>query len=119
MLTALEIKNGKTRNAEKLMKDKIEEWALLQEGGEELDLKVKAVIQEKVWYNVRSSKYLILFFSDKFGTIILFFITKKKRITRLKDISAGVASDQLKFDEDITYLQIPKTLFDDIKASRG
>ena len=59
-----------------------------------------------------------LFFSDIFGTIILFSITKKKRMTSLKEISAGVVSDQLKFDEDIAYLEIPKTLFDDIKASR-
>ena len=107
MLTALEIENGKARNTEKLMKEKIEEWALLQEGGEELQLKVKAVIQDIVWYNVRSSKSLKLFFSDIFGTTILFSIAKTKMMTSLKEISAGVVSDQIKVDEDITSLVFP------------
>ena len=81
-------------------------------------MKVKAVIQDIVWYNVRSSKSLKLFFSDIFGTTILFSIAKTKMMTSLKEISAGVVSDQIKVDEDITSLEIPITLFDDIKAAR-
>ena len=49
MLTSLQTEKGVVKKVEMLMKEKLEEWSLQQQGGEDLDLKVTVKLQDNVY----------------------------------------------------------------------
>ena len=101
---------------EKMGQDKLEEWTLTQEGGDELELKVKIIISEMRYYQENRKKSLRLVFNDMYETVVRFHVTKKRLMRPLKSISAEALSSKLTHSDDIYELEVPKELFDDIET---
>jgi len=117
IMTVMELEMGLLRKVRQKMKEKIEEWSLQQEGGVELNLKVNATINDKTAGVTGRSKSLTLRFNDVFKTVILFSVTKVKKVQSLKTLSSAVVSDLVKKPEDVEKLEIPRTLFEDIEEA--
>ena len=63
--------------------EKLEQWALTtQEGEDKLDLKVRVIISEKRYYEADSLKSLRLIINNKFKTVVLFNVRRKKVMVR-------------------------------------
>ena len=63
--------------------EKLEQWALTtQEGEDKLDLKVRVIISEKRYYEADSLKSLRLIINNKFKTVVLFNVRSKKVMIR-------------------------------------
>ena len=97
---------------EKVGSEKLEEWALTQEGGDELELKVGVK-----YYESDSLKCLRLIFNDLFKTVVLFNVRRKKVMKTLKMLAADAISSSLERVEDIYKLEIPSTLYKDIDTA--
>merc|ERR1712179_877907 len=102
---------------ELLSSNKLEEWALTQEGGDELQLKVDVKISEKKYYQTDSIKHLKLIFNDMFNTVVLFEVGKKQAMKTLRMLSAEMVSSMLNMEEEIFKLEIPSTLYTDIRTA--
>ena len=94
----------------------LENWALIQPGGDTLNLKIKVEMEEKLYLRqilasttvvkpvnpttrqLGSMKAIKLTFSDKYTTQVVFHIKRKKpkKVGSLRQLSALVASDSLK-----------------------
>ena len=94
----------------------LENWALIQPGGDTLKLKIKVEMEEKLYLRqilasttvvkpvnpttrqLGSMKAIKLTFSDKYTTQVIFHIKRKKpkKVGSLRQLSALVASDSLK-----------------------
>ena len=99
---------------ELLSSNKLEEWALTQEGGDELELKVNVKISEKNYYQTDSIKHLRLIFNDLFKTVVLFEVRKKQVMKTLRMLSAEMVSSMLNTVKEVSTLEIPTTLYTDI-----
>ena len=87
LLNSLDTFPTNKSEVEKVGSEKLEEWALTQEGGDELELKVGVK-----YYESDSLKCLRLIFNDLFKTVVLFNVRKKKVMKTLKMISAEMIS---------------------------
>ena len=117
MLTSLDTFPTNKTEVEKLGSLKLEEWALTQEGGDELELKVGVIISEKKYNQSDSLKCLRLIFNDLFKTVVLFNVRRKKVMKTLKMLAADVISSSLVQVEDIYKLEIPGTLYKDVETA--
>ena len=111
LLNSLETCPTNKTEVEKIGSEKLEEWTLTQEGGDELELKIEVIISEKRYYQSDSLKSLRLLFNDMFKTVVLFNVRRKKVMKTLKTLAAEVVSSRLSQAEDIYSLEIPRTLF--------
>lgn len=117
LLTSLETCPTNKTEVEERGSEKLEEWALTQEGGEELELKVRVVISEKRYFQSDGLKSLRLVFNDMFKTVVLFNVRRKKLMKSLKKMSAEVVSSRLSCTEDISRLEIPRGLIRDLEMA--
>lgn len=102
---------------ELLSSNKLEEWALTQEGGDELQLKVDVKISEKKYYQTDSIKHLKLIFNDMFKTVVLFEVRRKQVMKTLRMLSAEMVSSLLNMEEEVYKLEIPTTLYTNIRTA--
>ena len=102
---------------ELLSSNKLEEWALTQEGGDELELKVNVKISEKNYYQTDSIKHLRLIFNDLFKTVVLFEVRKKQVMKTLRMLSAEMVSSMMNTVKEVSTLEIPTTLYTDIQTA--
>ena len=117
LLAVLEVEPRDCKKAEQLASIKLEEWAMQQQGGEDLNLKISAVFQEKKYYKVDYFKTLKLIFNDSKQITVFFHVNKKCRKRSLKELAAEAVSYLCSKLEDIEALEIPKTLHEDVKAA--
>jgi len=117
LLNSLDTFPTNTSEVEKLGSEKLEEWALTQEGGEELQLKVGVIISEKKYYKSDTLKCLRLIFNDLFKTVVLFNVRKKNVMRTLKMIAAEMISSRLSDEEDVHKLEVPRSLYPDIATA--
>ena len=116
LLVCLETSPTDKVEVEKMGSEKLEQWALTQEGGDELELEVGVVISEKR-HQVDSLKSLRLIFNDMFKTVVLFNVRRKKVMKSLKTFAAEEVSRHLKSEQDITSLEIPRGLFKELEVA--
>ena len=117
LLTSLDTFPTNKTEVEKQGSEKLEEWALTQEGGDELELQVGVIISEKKYYQSDSLNSLRLIFNDMFKTVVLFNVMRKKVMKTLRAFAAEVVSSTLSQAEDIYSLEIPRELFTDIETA--
>ena len=117
LLNSLDTFPTNKSEVEKVGSDKLEEWALTQEGGDELELKVGVIISEKKYYESDSLKCLRLIFNDIFKTVVLFNVRKKKMMKTLKIIAAEMISSRLSDEDDVYKLEVPRSLYPDITTA--
>ena len=116
LLNSLETFPTNKTGMEKMGSEKLEEWALTQEGGDELELKVGVAISETTFLT-KYLKSVRLNFNDIFKTVVMFNVTKKKVMKSLKTLAAEAVSSRLSSAEDINWLEIPRGLFGDLKTA--
>jgi hypothetical protein len=114
LLNSLDTFPTNKSEVEKVGSEKLEEWALTQEGGDELELKVGVIISEKKYYESDSLKFLRLIFNDLFKTVVLFNVRKKNVMKTMKMIAAEMISSRLSDEEDVYKLEVPRSLYPDI-----
>ena len=115
LLACLETCPRSTPRAAALASRKIEEWALLQEGGLELDLKIRTVFRADPHRRQEDAhKTIVLIFNDLFDTEIFFDVRKKKRLVSLVELSARVVASTLASPSAIWRLEVPRSLTTDL-----
>ena len=114
LLTTFEEFPIEKENVEKVAKERLEVWALGEEGGEELQLKVEVMISEKKYYQTGSQKNLRLVFNDFMRSVVMFSVSKKSVMRSLKTFASEAVSSMLVKKESIDKLEIPKSLNDDL-----
>ena len=123
LLNSLETFPTNKAEVQKMGSKKLEEWALTQEGGNELELKIGVTITEKKYYQTDSLKSLRLdfkrLFNDMFKTVmvVMFNVKRKKVMKSLKVIAAEAVSSRLTSAEEIDRLEIPRGLLEDVDAA--
>ena len=124
LLNSLETFPTNKAEVQKMGSKKLEEWALTQEGGNELELKIGVTITEKKYYQTDSLKSLRLDFkrldfNNMFKTVmvVMFNVKRKKVMKSLKVIAAEAVSSRLSSAEVIDRLEIPRGLLEDVDAA--
>ena len=90
LLASLETFPSSIMRAATLATKKLEAWALLQEGGPELDLKIKTTFRDDPQRQEDGHKTVVLVFNDLFDTEVSFDIRKISTLDTLVGISAKV-----------------------------
>ena len=89
-MASLETFPTSTTRVATLATKKLEAWALLQEGGPELDLKIKTTFREASGRQGDGHKTVVLVFNDLFDTEVFFDVRKNSTLDTLVTISAKV-----------------------------
>jgi hypothetical protein len=108
LLACLETLPADTARAARLATQRLEAWALLQEGGQELDLKIKTKFHKSEGHELH--KRVVLTFNDMFDTVITFSVRKRRLLQSLSDLAAGAVAPLLRTTEDIRRLEVPRSL---------
>jgi len=99
---------------ETVAKERLEMWALGEEGGQELQLKIAVRIYENKDYRTSPQKLLRLVFNDARCSVVMFDVKKKSVMRSLKTFASEAVSSRLVKKESIDELEIPKSLNDDL-----
>ena len=117
LLDSLDAFPTNNTEVEKMGSDRLEVWALTQEGGDELELKVEVEISEKIYFFSDTLKSLRLIFNDMFNTVVLFNVRRKKVMKSLKTLAAEAVSTSLRSEDDIYRLDIPRCLYKNMETA--
>ena len=90
ILASLETFPSSIMRVATLATKKLEAWALLQEGGPELDLKIKTTFRDDPQRQEDGHKTVVLVFNDLFDTEVFFDVRKVSTLDTLVTISAKV-----------------------------
>ena len=90
ILASLETFPSRIMRVATLATKKLEAWALLQEGGPELDLKIKTTFRDDPQRQEDGHKTVVLVFNDLFDTEVFFDVRKISTLDTLVTISAKV-----------------------------
>ena len=84
LLVCLDASPTNKVEVEKRGSEKLEQWALTtQEGEDELELKVRVMISEKRYYQADSLKsFKLIINNSKFKTVVMFNVRRKKVMVR-------------------------------------
>ena len=93
LLASLETFPSSIMRAATLATKKLEAWALLQEGGPELDLKIKTTFRDDPQRQEDGHKTVVLVFNDLFDTEVSFDVRKISTLDTLVGISAKVGGE--------------------------
>ena len=117
ILASLETFPASTTRVATLATRKLEAWAMLQEGGPELDLKIKMTFRDDPQRQEDGHKTVVLVFNDLFDTEVFFDVRKISTLDSLVAISAKAVATHLPNLEAIWSLRIPRTLTEDVRAA--
>jgi len=99
----------------------LEYWAKMQPGGDSLNLRIRAVLEEKRYFEPPSGsrKALRLNFNDRYSTQVLFHVTKKVFLRSLREVSAEAVADLIEKEAILDKLnaELPGHLIDEVRKS--
>jgi len=99
----------------------LEYWAKMQPGGDSLNLRIRAVLEEKRYFEPPSGsrKALRLNFNDRYSTQVLFHVTKKVFLRSLREVSAEAVADLVEKEAILDKLntELPVHLIEDVRKS--
>ena len=115
LLACLETCPTSTDRVAKLATEKLEAWALTQEGGLELQLKIKTVFKENLTYRGPGAcKSIVLVFNDMFDTEITFDARRKKLLESMRSLAGQAVASSLNSMWDIPRLEVPRSLLQEL-----
>ena len=139
ILASLETFPSSIMRVATLATKKLEAWALLQEGGPELDLKIKTTFRDDPQRQEDGHKTVVLVFNDLFDTEVFFDVRKISTLDTLVTISAKVrttiakqkancaknqsfsllqaVASQLPNLEAVWKLSVPRSLTEDVRTA--
>ena len=98
-------------------KEKLEKWAFDQEGGAELQLKIRVYLINRLYYRQDQTKFFSMYFTDVYRTSVTFDIRKKNKMTSLKTLAARKISGCILNKDDAKTFEIPRNVVPDIEEA--
>merc|ERR1719509_356420 len=113
-----------------LAQARLEAWALLQQGGDQLQLRIRAKVRDQPLgrrtkdqpQGLRTSpttKSLILEFSDSRRTTVTFQVVRRRQLVSLKRLGAAAVVENLRCVLRVDELELPVTLLADLQEAQA
>jgi len=107
LLSRLEDEPEDQQRFQQISSTDLEHWALLQPGGDTLNLKIRVELEERGGRSHRhlgTRKAIKLTFNDRYVTQVLFYVRKKRVVSSLRRLAAAAVVEALAEEEDLEEL---------------
>jgi len=121
LLSCLALHPSTSSQAAELASSRLEAWALLQQGGDLLQLRIRTRVKDKP-LGLRTSpttKTLTLEFSDPRKTTITFEVVRRLQMMSLKRLGAAAVVENLRCVLRVDELELPMTLLSDLQEAQA
>jgi len=121
LLSCLALHPSTSSKAAELASSRLEAWALLQQGGDLLQLRIRTRVKDKP-LGLRTSpttKTLTLEFSDPRKTTITFEVVRRLQMMSLKRLGAAAVVENLRCVLRVDELELPMTLLSDLQEAQA
>merc|ERR1712129_415299 len=121
LLSCLALHPSTSSQAAELASSRLEAWALLQQGGDLLQLRIRTRVKDKP-LGIRTSpttKTLTLEFSDPRKTTITFEVVRRRQMMSLKRLGAAAVVENLRCVLRVDELELPMTLLSDLQEAQA
>ena len=96
---------------------RLEEWAMIQPGGEILQLRISVDIKDGKNYRQDGHKSLCLNFSDLYRTSVMFSVRRKTQMSSLRSLAAARVASRVVRRSHLRQLEVPRDVLPDMEEA--